>query len=322
MTYEFDPELVPMLAALPDQSSPALSVSEIREQLADHSAHGGEIDTSGVWIHDQCVPGPPDSPDIALRVITPHARKGTGAVYYIHGGGFTVGFASMRDDANVVVARELGVVVVSVEYRLAPEDPFPAGLEDCYAGLLWVAKNADVLGIDPENIVIQGDSAGGGLCAALALLTRDRGGPVPVFQFLGVPEIDDRLVTKSMLAFTDTPLWNRQAAEQSWDAYLGAGVRGTDAVSAYAAPARASELSGLPPTHISVMQYDPLRDENIAYAQALLDAGVSVEVHLFPGTFHGSGLAKDAAISQREFQEALTVLGRALGVDRTVTRTR
>lgn len=315
MTYEFDPELAPVLAMLPDQSSGTRSLSEVREQLTEYAANAGEIDLAGVQIHEQWVPGPAGAPDVLLRIITPDRRRSSGAVYYIHGGGFTVGFASMRDDANVVVARDLGVVVVSVEYRLAPENPFPAGLEDCYAGLLWVAKNADVLGIDPENIAIQGDSAGGGLCAALALLTRDRGGPSPVFQYLGVPEIDDRLITKSMQSFTDTPMWNRAAAEESWDAYLGEGIRGTAAVSQYAAPARATDLSGLPSAYISVMQFDPLRDENIAYAQALLDAGVAVELHVFPGTFHASGLAKNAAVSQREFREALTVLGRALGVD-------
>lgn len=315
MAYQFDPELAPVLATLPDPSSAPLTLSQVREQLADHAAKNGDIETAGVRICEEWIPGPPHSPNIALRIITPDKRKSTGAVLYIHGGGFTVGFASMRDDANIVVARNLGVVVISVEYRLAPENPFPAGLEDCYAGLLWVAKNAEALEIDPENIAIQGDSAGGGLCAALALLTRDRGGPTPVFQFLGVPEIDDRLTTNSMRFFTDTPLWTRRAAEESWDAYLGLGVRGSDSVSAYAAPARATDLSGLPPTYISVMQFDPLRDENIAYAQALLDAGVTVEMHLFPGTFHGSGLARDAAVSQREFREALTVLGKALGVN-------
>lgn len=135
-----------------------------------------------------------------------------------------------------------------------------------------------------------------------------------MFQYLGVPEIDDRMITKSMRTFTDTPILNRAAVEESWDAYLGKGIRGTDAVPPYAAPARAVDLSGLPPTYISVMQFDPLRDENIAYAQALLDAGVSVELHLFPGTFHGSGLVKNAAVSQREVHEAQIVLGRALGV--------
>jgi acetyl esterase/lipase len=205
-------------------------------------------------------------------------------------------------------------VVISVDYRLAPENPYPAPLDDCYAGLVWAAENADRLAVDADNIAIHGISAGGGLCAALALLARDRGGPAIVFQYLGVPEVDDRLGTVSMQRFTDTPLWNLPSAQNSWDCYLGAGVRGSDGVSPYAAPARATDLSGLPPAYISAMQFDPLRDEDIAYAQALLAAGVTVELHLFPGTFHGSMLAAHAAVSKREAAEALAVLGRALKV--------
>jgi len=315
MTYLFDSELAPVLAMMPEQSGPSLPIAEVREHLAQHVASSSDIDTSGVRVYDEQVPGPDGAPDVTLHLIVPEVRKSTGAIYYIHGGGFTVGFASMRDDFNVPLARDLGVVVVSVDYRLAPEHPFPAGLEDCYAGLQWVADHAESLGVDRESIAIQGDSAGGGLCAALALLTRDRGGVLPVFQYLGVPEIDDRLTTLSMQRFTDTPMWTRGAAEESWDAYLGEGARGTDDVSHYAAPARATDLSGLPPTYISVMQYDPLRDENIAYAQKLLDAGVSVELHLYPGTFHGSSLATYAAITQREFRETTAVLARALGVN-------
>ncbi|WP_327145442.1 alpha/beta hydrolase [Nocardia sp. NBC_01327] len=130
MTYEFDPELAPMLALLPDQSSGNRSLTEVREQLAEYTANAGEIDLSGVRIRELSVAGPADAPDIALRTITPDARRSSGAVYYIHGGRYTVGFASMRDDANVVLARNLGVVVIAVEYRLAPENPFPAGLEE------------------------------------------------------------------------------------------------------------------------------------------------------------------------------------------------
>ncbi|MFJ5956330.1 alpha/beta hydrolase [Paenarthrobacter sp. NPDC092416] len=315
MTYQFDSELEPVLAMLPDQSAPSQSVAEVREQLAQYVAGSSDIDISGVRVYAEMIPGPDGAPEVTLHIIAPSVRKSTGAIYYIHGGGFTVGFASMRDDINIPLARDLGVVIISVDYRLAPEHPFPAGLEDCYAGLQWVADHAEALGIDPANIAIQGDSAGGGLCAGLALLTRDRGGVTPVFQYLGVPEIDDRLTTLSMQRFTDTPMWTRRAAEESWDAYLGDGVRGTDGVSRYAAPARATELSGLPPTYISVMQYDPLRDENLAYAQKLLDAGVSVELHLYPGTFHGSSLATYAAITQRESRETFAVFAKALGVN-------
>jgi acetyl esterase len=215
---------------------------------------------------------------------------------------------------NVRLARELGIVVVAVDYRLAPETPFPGPLEDVYAGLVWTAEHADELGIDPGRIAIHGTSAGGGLCAALALLARDRKGPRIAFQFLAVPELDDRLTTASMTAFTDTPLWHRPNAVASWDHYLGAGRAGTDDVSIYAAPARATDLAGLPPAYVSVMHFDPLRDEGIAYALDLLTAGVTVELHLFPGTFHASALIQDAAISQREQAEAIAVMRQALAL--------
>jgi acetyl esterase len=135
--------------------------------------------------------------------------------------------------------------------------------------------------VDASRIAIHGVSAGGGLCAALALPARDRGGPAIAFQFLAIPEVDDRLTTASTTAFTDTPMWNRPNAVISWDAYLGAGLPGTDGVSPYAAPARATDLSGLPPAYVSVMHFDPLRDEGVAYALGMLAAGVTVELHLF-----------------------------------------
>jgi acetyl esterase/lipase len=136
-------------------------------------------------------------------------------------------------------------------------------VQDCL--LSWFAAHAAELGVDPERIAIHGGSAGGGLCAALALLARDRGGPSIAFQYLGIPELDDRLGTLSMTTFIDTPSWNRPAAIRSWDAYLGEGRRGNDDVSPYAAPARATDFSGLPPAYISAMEFDPLRDEDIAY---------------------------------------------------------
>jgi acetyl esterase/lipase len=183
------------------------------------------------------------------------------------------------------------VVVASVEYRLAPEHPFPAGLEDCYAGLTWLAAHADELGVDPARIAIHGISAGGGLCAALALLARDRGGPAIAFQYLGVPEVDDRLETRSARDFVDTPVWNRPRAEISWDSYLGPGRRGGADVSPYAAPARATDLSGLPPALVIVGGADGFRDEDIEYATRLLQAGVPTELHVYPGAYHGWNMA-------------------------------
>ena len=199
--------------------------------------------------------------------------------------------------------------MVTPEYRLAPEHPFPAGVEDCFAALQWTVGNAGQLHVDPDRVAVGGQSAGGGLAAAVALLARDRGGPSLCFQFLGNPELHHRLDTASMRAFVDTPLWNRPNAELSWEYYLGPD---NGPVSPYASPALASDLGGLPPAYVTTMEFDPLRDEGIAYALRLLEAGVTVELHSFPGTFHGSTLIPTAAVSRRAHEELLTALRRGL----------
>jgi acetyl esterase len=236
------------------------------------------------------------------------------AILYIHGGGFYAGSIDTEHSGASALARQLNVVVVSVDYRLAPENPFPAGLEDCYAALVWLHEHAGDFGVDADRIAINGGSAGGGLAAGLALLARDRGGPAICFQYLGIPELDDRLDTPSMQRFHDTPMWSRGAAEKSWEWYLG-DAHGTVDISPYAAPARATDVAGLPPAYISTMEFDPLRDEGIHYALKLLAAGVSVELHSFPGTFHGSGIVVTAAVNQREAAERMTVWRRVLGLD-------
>jgi acetyl esterase/lipase len=230
-----------------------------------------------------------------------------------HGGAFTYGTAQMDHPANVRIASQLGVVVVSVDYRLAPESPFPAGAEDCYAGLLWVHANAAELGIDSDRVAVMGGSAGGALAAAVALMARDRNGPPICFQSLQIPVTDERLESWSSRTFTETPLFSRPGAEVMWERYLGTGYQDRE-TSPYAAPARATDLSGLPPAYVQTADLDPLRDEGIGYAQRLLQAGVSVELHTFPGTFHGSGLALHASVSQRAAQEMVDVLGTALAV--------
>jgi acetyl esterase len=312
MTYAFDPEIAAVVPMLPtiDSTDPVAMRAFLSEMIAQLPAP----DTTGVQFEDRRIPGGPGDPEVAIRIYRPAERSAPAAVYSVHGGGFIAGDLDTEHALNIRLARELGIVVVAVDYRLAPETPFPGPLEDVYAGLVWTAEHADELGIDPQRIAIHGTSAGGGLCAALALLARDRKGPHITFQLLAVPELDDRLTTASMTAFTDTPLWDRPKAVASWDHYLGVGRTGSDDVSLYAAPARATDLAGLPPAYVSVMHFDPLRDEGIAYAQALLTAGVTVELHLFPGTFHGSALIQHAAISQREQAEAIAVLRQALSL--------
>jgi acetyl esterase/lipase len=312
MTYAFDPEIAEMVPLLPtlDVGDPAV----MRAAMSEMTAQLPVPDTTGLHIEDRQIRGRDGDPTVPIRIYRPERPTGPAGIYRVHGGGFIAGDLETEHAGAVRLAHELGVVVVSVDYRLAPETPFPGPLEDVYAGLVWMSAQAGELGIDPRRIAIHGTSAGAGLCAGLALLARDRGGPHIAFQLLSVPELDDRLTTASMTSFTDTPMWSRPRAVLSWDCYLGPGRAGTADVPIYAAPARATELAGLPPAYVSVMHFDPLRDEGVAYALAMLAAGVSVELHLFPGTFHGSMLIRDAAISKRQQAETLAVLRQALAL--------
>ena len=313
-TYRFDPEVAEMAALAAGRGAPTDAVAAREESAAMFSVLP-QPDVSSLDIDDREVPGPEGDPPVTVRVYVPHERAATPtpAILYIHGGGFFVGSIDTEHGGAAGLAKDLGVVVVSVEYRLAPEHPYPAPLEDCYAALQWLHGAADELGVDPARIAINGGSAGGGLSAGLALLARDRGGPAICFQYLGIPELDDRLDTPSMRAFVDTPMWSRPAAEKSWEWYLG-DLWGTDDVPYYASPARAEDLTGLPPAYVSVMEFDPLRDEGLDYAVRMIRAGVPVELHHFPGTFHGSAMVQTAAIHRREGVERLAVWRKAFGI--------
>ena len=308
-----DPELAAFVDALPvlDLSDPVAARAALESMVTGIQIPGVET----LAIDDRLVPGWHGDPDVAVRVYRPSSPTGpVPGLLYIHGGGFVLGSVEAEHAGAAVIALETGAVVISVDYRLAPEHPFPAPLHDCYSALLFLASEAGALGVDLDRVAVAGASAGGGLAAGTALFARDQGGPSLCFQMLQIPELDDRLETPSMRSFTETPMWNRPLAEQSWRAYLGRWPAGED-VSPYAAPARADDLSGLPPTYISTGEMDPLRDEGIHYGLRLLQAGVSVELHQFPGTFHGSSFVSTAAISVRARAEAAGVLRRALGVE-------
>jgi acetyl esterase len=313
-----DQELAALVDALPviDISDPVAARRAFEDILVQITFEIPGVET--LEIDDRTVPGWDGDPDVAVRVYRPRGAS-SGAllpgIVMIHGGGFVIGSVAAEHAGAALTAIDAGAVVVSVEYRLAPEHPYPAGVHDCYAALAFLHGEAGALGVDPARVALLGASAGGGLAAATALLARDLGGPRVCFQMLHIPELDDRLETPSMQTFVDSPLWNRPLAVQSWKAYLGELSGATD-VPAYAAPARADDLSGLPPAYISTAENDPLRDEGITYALRLLQAGVSVELHQFPGTFHGSALVTTAAVSQRAQREAALVLRRALGVER------
>jgi len=242
------------------------------------------------------------SPDqCSLRIF--RSEKTTGDVpvmLWIHGGGYVLGSAADTDRRLGDIVRGVGCAVVSVDYRLAPEHPFPAGLDDCFSALAWIEENAGEYGFDPSRIAIGGASAGGGLAAALAQRARDTpAGPTPVLQLLIYPMLDDRNTTPSSHGIEDPTLWDRATNLKAWNFYLGDRA-GADTLPDYAAPARMTNLVGLPSTFIAVGDLDLFLDEDIEYAQRLLQAGVPTELHVLAGAIHGFDiLAPDAALTQR-----------------------
>lgn len=311
-----DPELQEVLPLLAGAGGDLDDVAGARRWLramvdAARSEIPGADRVEVVGVH---VPGSGTDPEVPVRVFVPRGVPGPlPAILWIHGGGFVMGDIDLDVAQATQFAGDLGAVVVTPEYRLAPEHPFPAGLDDCMAALRWLAAGGGGgtdLDVEPDRIAVGGMSAGGGLAAGLALRARDQGGPALCFQLLGIPELDDRLDTSSMREFTDTPMWNRQKAEISWRSYLGAWP--CPEVSPYAAPGRATELAGLPPAFVSTCELDPLRDEGILYALAMVQAGVPVELHHYPGTFHGSAMVTDASVSIRAARDVLDAMRRGI----------
>ncbi len=259
---------------------------------------------------DRTVPGPDGEPDITVRIYRPvNATGPLPGIYFIHGGGMILGTVDGEDPTATMICDEVQAVVVSVEYRLAPEHPHPAPVEDCYAGLVWMAKNAADLGVDADRLAIYGASAGGGLTIATAMLARDRGGPQVSFMMPIYPMVDDTNETPSSHAITDIGIWDRAGNIEAWNWYLGG-----KPADQYAAPTRAEDLSGLPPAFIDVGTVDLFRDEDISFAQRLMQAGVPVEMHVHPGSYHASEtFAADAALSKRTWALRIDALKRGLG---------
>ena len=295
-----DPEVEAFIPLLP-QLDPTDPVGA-RRMFAEIAAAAPVPDSPGMDVEDRTVPG--DS-GVPVRIYRPHRAQG--AIIWLHGGGWVVGDLDTEHPWATRLADGSGAVVISVGYRLAPEHPFPAAFDDAYTVLTWTAEHAAELGIDPDRIAVGGHSAGGGLAAGVALRARDQQGPPIRFQLLNQPGLDDRLETWSARNFTDTPWWDRERLAAAWGHYLG-----DTPPSPYAAPARAEDLSGLPPAYIATAEFCPNRDEDILYALRLLQAGVSVELHQWAGTFHGSQAIVSAEVSQRQIAELGGVVRRAL----------
>jgi acetyl esterase/lipase len=313
MRHLIDPEMLPALdarlAAVPGGFNAVADIVE-RRALIDRTKRAAAMPGNPrVDKTDHTVPGPDGRRDLSVRVYRPAAATTPlPAVYYIHGGGMILGNVDGEDAAAELICDRVPAVVVSVEYRLAPEHPYPAPVEDCDAGLLWLAGNATEIGVDPDRLAIYGASAGGGLTIATALTARDRGGPAVRLMMPIYPMIDDRNVTPSSHEVTDIGIWDRAANVEAWAYYLGG--RPADQ---YAAPWRATDLTGLPATFIDVGTVDVFRDEDIAFAQRLMQAGVPTELHVHPGSYHGAeSLAADTALARRIWDLRLTALRRAL----------
>ena len=249
----------------------------------------------------------------AVRVYRPTARRSNEAVFWIHGGGFVVGRAVQNDDFCGAAARELGIVVVSVEYRKAPGHPFPAALDDCLAGWDWVVHEAAALGIDPTRIAIGGESAGGGLAASLVQRLHDRPGTQPAAQWLFCPMLDDRTAARRDLDAVGHLVWTNRSNRFGWRSYLGMDP-GVVTPPAYAAAARRESLAGLPPAWIGVGDIDLFCEEDLAYAARLRAAGVAVETDVVPGAPHGFEIwARDSELARGHLGRARAWLGAALG---------
>ncbi|MER6694394.1 alpha/beta hydrolase [Streptomyces minutiscleroticus] len=308
----YDPELDTLLAGSP---LPTVITADMIEPLrtAPFTAPIEEVLATRDLDH-RIVTIPSPEGELAASVFTPRGKTATGAgIYHLHGGGFVIGDRYTGIENILDYALEHGAVVVSVDYRLAPERPDPAPVEDAYAGFVWTARHAGELGIDPDRILLAGTSAGAGLAAGVVLLARDRKGPQAMAQLLMSPMLDDRDDTVSARQYSGTGSWSRESNRTGWSALLGA-RRGTEAVSVYAAPARAADLSGLPPAFIDVGSAEVFRDEDVAYASRLWSSGVQAELHVWAGGFHiFDGAAPAAALSKAALAARSAWVRRTLG---------
>jgi acetyl esterase/lipase len=264
-----------------------------------------------VTVHEMVVPGPAGAPTVSLRVLQPAGlTEPAPALLWVHGGGLILGAPEQDDRTNIAFVRELGITVAAVRYRLAPDSPAPAAVEDAYAALRGLIARAGDLHVDADRVAIGGASAGGGIAAALALLAHDRAEIRPAFQLLVYPMLDDRTTTRTGLDTRNVRLWTPKSNRYGWSSYLGEGVAGPD-ISPYAAAARRADLSGLPAAWIGVGTLDLFRDEDVEYARRLNDSGVPCELHIVPGAFHGFDALFPKAEVSRQFwrQQARALAG-------------
>jgi len=310
----FDPELEGALELMRGQLPSAITLEMIPHMRQQPFGPPIEEQFAGraiTW-HDVVIPGYLGD-EIVVTVVKKEGHTGVGpGIYHTHGGGMIAGDRHIGLAMFADWIERYDAVVVSVEYRLAPDFPDPYPVEDCFAGLLWTAENAAALGIDLDRLMIAGGSAGGGLAAGVALMARDRGAPKLLAQMLICPMLDDRDATVSTQQIDGVGTWDRGYNRVGWTALLGDRV-GTADVSIYAAPARATDLSGLPPAYIDCGSAEVFRDEDVAYASAIWAAGGHAELHVWAGGFHGFEVVAHAAVSRAAGAARESWVARILG---------
>jgi acetyl esterase/lipase len=306
-----DPQLAPLLAAFPtvEFSTELLPMIRARAFEMPTDPRAAEL----VAVDIRSVPGPAGAPEVGVRIYRPREAVGLlPCILHIHGGGFVTGSAAMMEPVHRSLSLGQNCVIVAVDYRLAPETRFPGAIEDCYAALVWLFNQAAALRVDPQRIGVMGESAGGGLAAALALLARDRAQHRLAFQHLIYPMLDDRTcVTPDPNPFTGEYIWTPHNNTFGWSALLGV-APGSEGVSQYAAPARAQDLRGLPPTFMSTGALDLFLEEDMEYVKRLIRQGVPVEFHIYPGAFHAFDLAPNVRVADDARRDTISALQRAL----------
>jgi acetyl esterase/lipase len=308
--HRIDPELLPLFLKAPMPDLVDLPLARLQFHRYVQPPYAAPPDPR-VTHKDVVAPGNGESPQVKLRIFHPVGKESPlPCVFWTQGGGYVLTSANMDDPWCEELAMRHSCVVVSVDWRRAPEHPYPAASEDCYTGLAWVVAQSDALGIDPRRIVIGGHSSGGGSTASMALMVRDRGEFTVAHQLLIYPMIDDTNTTPSSYQVTDPELWNRACNQIGWKHFLGNSY-GTADVSPYAAPARMKNLAGSIPASILTGELDLFRDENQTYAARLVDANVPVELHVYPGAPHGfDRVAPYAKVSRSFFADRDAILDR------------
>jgi acetyl esterase len=294
------------LAANPGPQLHELPVEQARAFFDQMQLPRPEVKIAAV--EDRKIPGPAGT--LPVRVYRPEGSAPFPALVYFHGGGWVIGSLETHDGACRDLANRIGCVVVSVDYRLAPEARFPAAAEDCYAATKWVAENAKALGVDARRIGIGGDSAGGNLTAVVALMARDRKGPALRHQLLIYPVTDADFTRPSYRENAEGYLLTTKAMEWFWNHYVPEPARRTEPL---AAPLRAKDLRGLPPAFVLTAEYDPLRDEGEAYARRLQEAGVPTRLQRYDGAIHGFfAMGLLAEVARRAVDDAAAEVKQAL----------